>query len=44
MSDDSIRTRVDTPGGELAFHEYFVRQRCGTRGDGCALQLAAELV
>jgi len=28
MSDDPVRTRVRTPGGELAFQEYFVRERC----------------
>jgi LPPG:FO 2-phospho-L-lactate transferase len=28
MSEDAIRTRVDTPDGELAFQDYFVRQRC----------------
>ena len=29
MSDDPVRTMVGTPGGELAFQEYFVRERCG---------------
>lgn len=28
MSDDPVRTIVDTSGGELAFQEYFVRRRC----------------
>lgn len=28
MSDDPVRTRVSTPDGELAFQEYFVRERC----------------
>lgn len=28
MSEDEIRTRVETPDGELAFQDYFVRQRC----------------
>lgn len=28
MSDDPVRTRVRTPDGELAFQEYFVRERC----------------
>lgn len=28
MSDDPVRTRVSTPEGELAFQEYFVRERC----------------
>jgi LPPG:FO 2-phospho-L-lactate transferase len=28
MSNDSVRTRVVTDGGELDFQDYFVRQRC----------------
>ena len=28
MSDEAVRTRVTTPAGELAFQEYFVRERC----------------
>lgn len=28
MSDDPVRTMVRTPGGELAFQDYFVRRRC----------------
>ncbi len=28
MSDEPVRTRVHTPGGELAFQDYFVRLRC----------------
>lgn len=28
MSDDPVRTRVATGEGELAFQEYFVRERC----------------
>jgi len=28
MSDQSVRTMVDTEGGELAFQHYFVRDRC----------------
>jgi LPPG:FO 2-phospho-L-lactate transferase len=27
MSDDRIETRIVTPGGEISFQEYFVRQR-----------------
>jgi LPPG:FO 2-phospho-L-lactate transferase len=34
MSDDPVRTRVNTPGGELAFQEYFVRERCGPAVSG----------
>ncbi len=29
MSDDPVRTVVGTAQGELAFQEYFVRERCG---------------
>jgi len=41
MSDDPVRTMVRTPGGELAFQHYFVRERCapvvaGFRFDGAA--------
>ena len=28
MSDDPVRTRVQTPHGTLAFQHYFVRERC----------------
>jgi len=28
MSDEPVRTMVGTAGGELAFQEYFVRERC----------------
>ncbi len=28
MSDTPVRTRVKTPTGEIAFQDYFVRQRC----------------
>ena len=28
MSDDTVRTIVTTPAGELSFQEYFVRERC----------------
>ncbi|WP_101757414.1 2-phospho-L-lactate transferase [Oceanicoccus sp. KOV_DT_Chl] len=28
MTDDPVRTRVKTAGGELAFQEYFVREQC----------------
>jgi LPPG:FO 2-phospho-L-lactate transferase len=31
MSNDPVRTRVVTAGGELAFQDYFVRQRCEPR-------------
>jgi LPPG:FO 2-phospho-L-lactate transferase len=41
MSDEPLRTRILTPAGELAFQDYFVRQRCapqvsGVRFDGAA--------
>ncbi|SDR59771.1 LPPG:FO 2-phospho-L-lactate transferase [Rhizobiales bacterium GAS191] len=29
MSDDPVRTIVDTDAGTLAFQEYFVREQCG---------------
>lgn len=28
MSDDPVRTRVNTPQGEMPFQEYFVREQC----------------
>lgn len=39
MSDDPVRTMVQTPAGELAFQHYFVREQCrpavtGFRFDG----------
>jgi LPPG:FO 2-phospho-L-lactate transferase len=39
MSDDPVRTVVNTPGGEIGFQDYFVRSRCapivtGLRFDG----------
>ena len=30
-TDDPVRTRVVTPGGDLTFQDYFVRQRCEPR-------------
>lgn len=41
MSDDPVRTMIATPGGWLAFQEYFVRERCappvvGVHYDGAA--------
>jgi len=47
MSDDPVRTRVSTPDGELAFQEYFVRERCrpavtGLRFCGAAHASIAE--
>jgi LPPG:FO 2-phospho-L-lactate transferase len=41
MSDDPVRTVVNTPEGEIGFQEYFVRNRCapivtGLRFDGAA--------
>lgn len=29
MSDDPVRTRIETSGGELSFQEWFVRDGCG---------------
>jgi LPPG:FO 2-phospho-L-lactate transferase len=34
MSDQSVRTMVDTEDGELAFQEYFVHRRCEPRVKG----------
>ncbi|NKB57574.1 MAG: 2-phospho-L-lactate transferase [Alphaproteobacteria bacterium] len=34
MSDDDVRTIVDTPGGPLAFQHYFVRERCEPKVTG----------
>ena len=34
MSDQSVRTMVDTNEGELAFQEYFVHRRCEPRVKG----------
>ena len=34
MSDTPVRTRVKTKSGELAFQDYFVRQRCKPRVTG----------
>ena len=34
MSDTPVRTRVKTKSGELAFQDYFVRQRCLPRVTG----------
>jgi LPPG:FO 2-phospho-L-lactate transferase len=41
MSDDDVRTIVDTAGGPLAFQHYFVREKCepkvtGFRFDGAS--------
>ena len=41
MSDDAIRTIVETPEGDLAFQRYFVERRCapevlGIRFDGAS--------
>ena len=34
MSDDAVRTMVDTEGGALAFQHYFVREQCRPRATG----------
>ena len=34
MSDDPVRTRVQTPAGWLAFQHYFVRDRCKPKALG----------
>lgn len=38
MSDDPVRTIVHTPGGELAFQHYFVRDRCEPTVTGFSFQ------
>lgn len=37
MADDPVRTVILTPEGELAFQDYFVRQRCRPRMVGMRL-------
>lgn len=41
MSDDPVRTMVDTDEGRLAFQHYFVRRRCEPRLRGVAFDGAA---
>ncbi len=41
MSDVPVRTRIKTQGGELAFQDYFVRQRCAPAVDGIRFAGAA---
>lgn len=42
MSDDPVRTRIDTPEGELAFQDYFVRRRCEPRVTAIRYENAAS--
>lgn len=42
MSDDDVRTIVDTPDGPLAFQHYFVRDRCEPKVTGFRFSGAAE--
>lgn len=42
VSDDAVRTVVDTERGSLAFQEYFVRERCEPAVRGVAFAGAAE--
>ncbi len=42
MSDQPIRTMVDTDEGELAFQEYFVHRRCEPRVKGFRFEGADE--
>jgi len=42
MSDTPVRTRVQTPRGELAFQDYFVRLRCKPRVLGFSFAGAAR--
>jgi LPPG:FO 2-phospho-L-lactate transferase len=41
-SDDPIRTMVGTPQGELAFQDYFVRQRCAPAIESLRFEGAAS--
>jgi LPPG:FO 2-phospho-L-lactate transferase len=42
MSDDPVRTIVDTPDGALAFQHYFVREQCRPRATGVRYEGAAS--
>jgi LPPG:FO 2-phospho-L-lactate transferase len=42
MSDDSVRTLLDTDAGRLEFHDYFVRRRCEPRVHGLLFDGAAS--
>jgi LPPG:FO 2-phospho-L-lactate transferase len=44
MSDEPVRTIVETAEGELAFQEYFVRRRCEPKVTGFRFQGAARAV
>jgi LPPG:FO 2-phospho-L-lactate transferase len=41
MSDDPVRTRLDTSAGELSFQDYFVRRRCEPRVQSVSFSGAA---
>lgn len=42
MSDDRVRTMVETPEGVLAFQDYFVRLRCEPEAKAVQFEGAAE--
>ncbi len=42
MSDDPVRTRLITDGGDMAFQEYFVHRRSGPRIRGVRYEGASE--
>ena len=42
MTDCRVETRIDTEEGELAFQDYFVRQRCRPRVRGIRFEGAAH--
>ncbi len=42
MSDQPVRTRVQTDEGELAFQDYFVRRRCAPRFVGLRFEGAEQ--
>ena len=42
MTDDRVETRIQTPGGELSFQEYFVRERYRVAVEGVFFAGAEE--
>lgn len=44
MSDDPVRTEVQTPEGWLSFQHYFVKERCEPRVQGIRFEGASQAV
>jgi LPPG:FO 2-phospho-L-lactate transferase len=42
MTDDRVRTRVDTEGGSLSFHEFWVARRAADKVTGVSFEGAEE--